>query len=92
MTKKKLDELKCYELDINFDFPSWIKDEKLSNEEFQKRCRYMIEYDSEKINYFRNEKKSIFKSYNENRALSRFIRAHMSKGPVFFEKKIKQIH
>ncbi len=90
--KKKLDELKCYELDINFDFPSWIKDEKLSNEEFQKRCRYMIEYDSEKINYFRNEKKSIFKSYNENRALSRFIRAHMSKGPVFFEKKIKQIH
>ena len=90
--KKKLDELNSYQLDINFDFPSWINNDKLSNKEFEKSCKYMIEYDVGKINYFRNEKKSIFKNYNENRALSRFIRAHMSKGPVFFEKKIKQIH
>ncbi len=89
--KKKLEELDCYELDINFDFPGWIKNESLSNDQFEKNCKYKIEYDTKKINYFRNEKKSIFRNYNENRALGRFIRAHMSKGPIFFEKKIKQI-
>ena len=89
---KELNKLNCYELKIDFDFPKWLDNNYLSNEQFKKSCKYMIDYDTKKIHYFRNEKKSIFKNYNESRALGRFIRAHMSKGPIFFEKKIKQIH
>ncbi len=90
--KKEFNKLDQYELNIDFDFPKWLDNDISSNEQFKKSCKYMIDYDTKKIHYFRNEKKSIFKNYNENRALGRFIRAHMSKGPIFFEKKIKQIH
>ena len=47
-----------YELDLDFDFPSWLKETHLPFDQFKKYCRYEINYNFKKINHWRNEIRS----------------------------------
>jgi radical SAM superfamily enzyme YgiQ (UPF0313 family) len=75
------------ELKIDFDFPNWLLENHLPFDKFKNKCTYKMEYDVEKIKYFRNTKKSYDKNYNRVRAVGRFVRAHMSRGTSTYEKK-----
>ena len=47
-----------YELDLDFDFPSWLTESHLPFDQFKKYCRYEINYNFKKINHWRNEIRS----------------------------------
>ena len=80
-----------YELNIDFDFPSWLLKSHLPFEQFKKHSTYEIGYDLRKLNKLRNEVKSIF-GKNKKRALIRYLTLYMNRGVGVFEKRFQKIN
>ena len=73
-----------YKLNIDFDFPGWLKKNDLPLNKFKKNTTYQLNYDFKKINYIRNEIKTV--QGDKERALGRYLdRRHMI-GFDLFEK------
>jgi hypothetical protein len=49
-----------YELDLDFDFPSWLTESHLPFNQFKKYCRYEINYNFIKISRWRNKIQSTY--------------------------------
>ena len=80
-----------YELKIDFDFPSWLKQSHLPFDEFINTCTYKMDYDIEKIKFSHSRKKSLDKNYNKARAIARFTRGHLQSGAATFEKQFQKV-
>ena len=78
------------EIKIDFDFPGWLSQTHLPLNHFKNIAKYKVNYDLKKINYLRNEIKSIYGKHKE-RALGRYFRQHMQRGAVVFEKQFQKI-
>tara|TARA_Y100000590_G_C15730025_1_gene1016628 strand:+ start:558 stop:2666 length:2109 start_codon:yes stop_codon:yes gene_type:complete len=78
-----------YVLKIDFDFPEWLKKSSLPFEKFKKNTTYELNYDFKKINYIRNEIKTV--QGDKERALGRYLdRRHMI-GFDLFEKQFAKV-
>jgi len=82
--EKKKPKKDKYKLNIDFDFPEWLKKNDLPLNKFKKNTTYQLNYDFKKINYIRNEIKTV--QGDKERALGRYLdRRHMI-GFDLFEK------
>ena len=78
-----------YKLEIEFDFPEWLKKSSLPFNKFKKSTTYELNYDFKKINYIRNEIKTV--QGDQERALGRYLdRRHMI-GFDLFEKQFSKV-
>ena len=78
-----------YKLKMNFDFPGWLKENDLSFNRFKKSATYQLNYDYKKINYIKNEIKTV--RGDKERALGRYLdRRHMI-GFDLFEKQFVRL-
>ena len=89
--KKVPENYDQYELKIDFDFPKWLTESHLPFDKFKNKCTYKVDYDIEKIKYYRDTKKNLDKDFNKVRAIGRFVRGHMSRGASIFEKQFQKI-
>ena len=89
--KKVPENYNQYELEIDFDFPKWLAESHLPFDKFKNKCTYKVDYDIEKIKYYRDTKKNLDKNFNKVRAIGRFVRGHMSRGASIFEKQFQKI-
>ena len=80
-----------YELNIDFDFPSWLLKSHLPFDQFKKHSTYEIGYDLKKLNNLRNEAKSIF-GKDKKRALIRYLTLYMNRGIGVFEKRFQKLN
>jgi len=79
-----------YKIKINFDFPEWLKESKQPFDQFKKDATYELNYDFKKIDYIRNEIKTV--QGDKERALGRYLdRRHMI-GFDLFEKQFVRIN
>ena len=79
-----------YKIKINFDFPEWVKESKQPFDQFKKDATYELNYDFKKIDYIRNEIKTV--QGDKERALGRYLdRRHMI-GFDLFEKQFVRIN
>ena len=86
----KIQKNNSYELNIEFDFPSWLKNSSLPLKNFNKKAIYKLEYDSMKVNGIRNEIKTIFNK-NVKNGFERFLERRHMIGFDFLEKKVERI-
>ncbi len=71
-----------YKLNIDFDFPEWLKENSMPFEKFKKNTTYQLSYDFKKIDYIRNEIKTV--QGDKERALGRYLdRRHMLSFDLF---------
>ena len=88
----KFEKVKKDKLKIDFDFPGWLQNDKQPFEKFKKKTTYKFNLDSKKIDYIRNEIKTITLSgKDKERAFSRYIERRSSESNFFkkeFEKAI----
>ena len=63
---------KSYTLEMNFDFPEWIKKENSSLDQFKKKISYKINIDVKKVNFIRSEMISLFGT-DRKRAFARYL-------------------
>ena len=81
-----------YKIKMDFDFPGWLEKSHMPLNEFNKESTYELEYDFNKINYLRNEMKSIYVKDKE-RAFGRYLMHHgMEKGSGLLEKRFQKIN
>jgi len=80
------------ELRIDFDFPKWLSKSHLPFDKFKNKCTYKINYDIEKVKYYRDTRKNYDKNYNKIRSIARFVRGYMSRGASNFEKEFRKIN
>ena len=80
------------ELKIDFDFPKWLLKNHLPFDKFKNKCTYKINYDIDKVRYYRNARKNYDKNYNKIRSIARFVRGYMSRGASNFEKEFQKIN
>ena len=79
-----------YIIKINFNFPEWLKKKDSSFENFKENVSYKFKYDKSKIDYIRNEIKTV--QGDKERALSRYLdRRHML-GFDLFEKNYTRVN
>ncbi len=89
--KAEIEDNKPYNLDINFDLPSWLNESNEPLEKFNKKTTYQLEYNLKNIHYLRNEMKSIYANDKE-RAFNRYLMHHgMEKGSGLLERKFLKI-
>ena len=89
--ESEINENKPYNLDINFDLPSWLNKSDEPLEKFNKKTTYQLEYNLKNIHYLRNEMKSIYANDKE-RAFNRYLMHHgMEKGSGLLERKFLKI-
>ena len=89
--ESEINENKPYNLDINFDLPSWLNESDEPLEKFNKKTTYQLEYNLKNIHYLRNEMKSIYANDKE-RAFNRYLMHHgMEKGSGLLERKFLKI-
>ena len=87
--KSKKIKYNKYELRIDFDFPEWLKKSSKPFDEFKNNAIYELNYDIKKINYIRNEIKTV--QGDKERALGRYLdRRHMI-GFDLFEKQYQRL-
>jgi radical SAM superfamily enzyme YgiQ (UPF0313 family) len=79
-----------YEIDLDFDFPSWLLETDQPIENFKKYSIYKIDLNQKKIDYLKNEIKSIYTD-DKLRALGRYFRQHMQRGQVVFEREYQKV-
>ena len=71
-----------YKLNIDFDFPELLKENSMPFEKFKKNTTYQLSYDFKKIDYIRNEIKTV--QGDKERALGRYLdRRHMLSFDLF---------
>ena len=63
---------KSYTLEMDFDFPEWIKKENSSLDQFKKKITYKINTDVRKVNFIRSEMISLF-GKDRQRAFARYL-------------------
>ena len=80
-----------YKLEINFDFPEWLKKSDLPFNDFQKNTTYQLDYDFKKINYIKNEIKTV-QGGDKERALGRYLDRRNMIGFDLFEKTASKIY
>ena len=89
--ESEINENKPYNLDINFDLPSWLNESDEPLEKFNKKTTYQLEYNLKNIHYLRNEMKSIY-TKDKERAFNRYLMHHgMEKGSGLLERKFLKI-
>ena len=89
--KEEIKEKQPYNLHMDFDFPSWLTDSNLPLQNFSKKTTYKLEYDLQKIDYLRNEMKSIY-TKDKERAFNRYLMHHgMEKGSDLLERRFQKI-
>ena len=89
--KEEIKEKQAYNLHMDFDFPSWLTDSNLPLQNFSKKTTYKLEYDLQKIDYLRNEMKSIY-AKDKERAFNRYLMHHgMEKGSGLLERRFQKI-
>ena len=80
---------RTHNIKIEFDFPEWIKKNEEKFENFTRSSEYKLNYDLRKIQYIRNEIKTV--QGDKLRALGRYLdRRHMI-GLDLFEKKFEKV-
>ncbi len=84
-TKQKINEI-----ELNFDFPGWLSEDHLPIKNFKSNVAYKIELNQKKIDFLKNEIKSIYTD-DKLRALGRYFRQHMQSGQSVFERKYQKI-
>ena len=71
-----------YKLNIDFDFPELLKENSMPFEKFKKNTTYQLSYDFKKIDYIRNEIKTV--QGDKERDLGRYLdRRHMLSFDLF---------
>ncbi len=90
MYKENPDCNEIHKIELNFDFPEWIKNQDKPIEEYKSNSIYEIKLNKEKIDYLQNEIKSIYTD-DKLRALGRYFRQHMQRGKSVFEKQYQKI-
>jgi len=79
-----------YIIKISFNFPEWLKRKESSFEKFREDVSYKFNYDKNKIDYIRNEIKTV--QGDKERALCRYLdRRHML-GFDLFEKNYTRVN
>ena len=79
-----------HEIELEFDFPGWLLETDQPIEKFKKQTLYKTDLNQKKINYLKNEIKSIYTD-DKLRALGRYFRQHMQRGQSVFEKEYHKI-
>jgi radical SAM superfamily enzyme YgiQ (UPF0313 family) len=79
-----------YEIELDFDFPGWLLETDQPLENFKKHTIYKTDLNQKKINYLKNEIKSIYTD-DKLRALGRYFRQHMQRGQAVFEREYQKI-
>mgnify|MGYP006128556527 CR=1 FL=1 len=79
-----------YEIELDFDFPGWLLETDQPIENFKKHTIYKTDLNQKKINYLRNEIRSIYTD-DKLRALGRYFRQHMQRGQAVFEREYQKI-
>ena len=85
-----------YEIVMDFDFPSWVLEKNEPFQLFKKNSKYQLNYDIKKVQYMRNEIKSIYgqnKGYtSSDRAFGRYLMQYIGRGVDVFEKNFQKIN
>ena len=85
--EKEIKDKKPYNLDIDFDLPSWLS-KSTEPQKFKTKTTYQLEYNLKNIHYLRNEMKSIYT--NDKNVLLIDIVAHgMEKGSGLLERRFE---
>ena len=90
---KDVIEKSKYELDIDFDFPSWLAKTHLPFNQFEKHSRYKMNYDVKKLHLLREQIHSTAKDGipDIERSNNRLIRSITMYGPEILEKSFYKI-
>ena len=80
-----------HKLNIDFDFPGWLTESHLPLDKFRKKSTYELDFDFKKINYLRNELKSIY-GKDKERAFNRYLMQYMQRGENILEKGFQKIN
>ena len=89
--EKEIKDKKPYNLDIDFDLPSWLSKSTEPLKKFKTKTTYQLEYNLKNIHYLRNEMKSIYTNDKE-RAFNRYLMHHgMEKGSGLLERRFEKI-
>ena len=93
--EKEIKDNKKHEITIDFDFPGWLVENSLPFSKFAKNTKYELNYDMKKVNYMRNEIKSIYgaqKDYHSTeRAFGRYLMQYTGRGVNVFEKNFQKL-
>jgi len=79
-----------YEIELDFDFPAWLAEDHMPIDNFKNHAIYKINLNQEKINFMKNEIRSIYTD-DKLRALGRYFRQHMQSGQSVFERSYQKI-
>mgnify|MGYP001475246368 FL=1 len=81
-------------IDISFDFPSWLANNSEPFEKFDNEVNYNFHCDTGKMSYMKNEFKSIYNDYGNdiNRAFGRYLMQYVSRGMDVFEKTYQKVN
>ncbi len=81
-------------INIEFDFPSWLCNADDDFEKYYQKSVYKFENDKNKINYMKNELKSIYNDYgsDKTRAFGRYLMQYVSRGMDVFERSYQKIN
>jgi len=81
-------------IDISFDFPSWLANNSEPFEKFNNEVNYNFHCDVGKMSYMKNEFKSIYNDYGNdiNRAFGRYLMQYVSRGMDVFEKTYQKVN
>ena len=91
LSDDKLEKAKKEKLEIDFDFPAWLQNDKQPFDKFKKNSTYKFNLDLKKINYIRHEIENITQTSKEKeRAFSRYIERRSSESN-FFKKEFEKV-
>jgi hypothetical protein len=89
---KDIIEKNKHEVDIDFDFPSWLAKTHLPFNQFEKHSRYKMNYDVKKLHLLRDQVHSTTKDETDiERSNNRLIRSITMYGPEILEKSFYKI-
>ena len=89
--RQDVEEGNKHKLNIDFDFPGWLTESHLPLDKFRKKSTYELDFDFKKINYLRNELKSIY-GKDKERAFNRYLMQYMQRGANILEKGFQKIN
>ena len=91
LTGKKINENEVNKIQIDFDFPEWLQNDKLPFTNFKKPSIYNLKLDSKKINYIRTEIDTItLVSGDKQRGFARYMERRSSESN-FFKKEFQKV-
>ena len=88
--RQDVEEGNKHKLNIDFDFPGWLTESHLPLDKFRKKSTYELDFDFKKINYLRNELKSIY-GKDKERAFNRYLMQYMGRGADVLEKGFQKV-